>query len=388
MIPFFIIVSLDAACGGLILPLLPFYSIGLGATPFLLGLLLSVEALSQFCMAPWIGRLSDRYGRKPILMGSQCGALISFILLACADNILFLFLARILFGLTAGNLATAAAYAADHSSASNRRQAIGIFSAAIGLGMMTGSAISGMLVDISITLPIWVAAVLSFISIMTTRLFLLGGKAINNVVISETKLQNKMSLRALLALPVIRVILTILLLHYLSYGMFASQLAVFLSERFSWEGHAFGAKELGFIFTLDGALNIMVQLFLMKKLSQFFSEKYLIVFIFSLLAIGYFTTGMTHHLGILALGLLLISVGAALARPSFVSAFSLHIPQQQQGMVMGIILSLVSLTDITAPVIAGFILHQGWLSVWVMVITAMAILGMIVTLTRLKTQNQ
>ena len=293
-----------------------------------------------------------------------------------------------MFGLTAGNLATAAAYAADHSSASNRRQAIGIFSAAIGLGMMTGSAISGMLVDISITLPIWVAAVLSFISIMTTRLFLLGGKAINNVVISETKLQNKMSLRALLALPVIRVILTILLLHYLSYGMFASQLAVFLSERFSWEGHAFGAKELGFIFTLDGALNIMVQLFLMKKLSQFFSEKYLIVFIFSLLAIGYFTTGMTHHLGILALGLLLISVGAALARPSFVSAFSLHIPQQQQGMVMGIILSLVSLTDITAPVIAGFILHQGWLSVWVMVITAMAILGMIVTLTRLKTQNQ
>ncbi|MFW8645285.1 MFS transporter [Rhizobium beringeri] len=138
MLPVFIVVSLDAASSGAILPILPFYLRTLGASPLVLGLVLAAEALSQFVAAPWLGQLSDRYGRKRVLLASQAGALISLLLLALANSVVFVLLARILLGLTAANFSAAAAYAADNSSPATRRQAIGILSAGLGLGGMLG----------------------------------------------------------------------------------------------------------------------------------------------------------------------------------------------------------------------------------------------------------
>ncbi|MBY2918366.1 MFS transporter [Rhizobium leguminosarum] len=386
MLPVFIIVSLDAASSGAILPILPFYLRNLGASPLVLGLVLGAEALSQFVAAPWLGQLSDRCGRKRVLLASQAGALISLLLLALANSVVFVLLARILLGLTAANFSAAAAYAADNSSATTRRQAIGILSAGLGLGGMIGPSLSGYLADTSLTAPIWVALALSATSMLVTGLWLKGADApgrFGNDSEADETVGEKVSFRTLLASPVIRVLVAVLLCHYFSYGMFSSQLAVFLADTFTWNEHAFGPKELGYLLSADGAINVLVQLFLLRWLGGTFSERGLIVLVFTILSIGYVTAGLATDIVTLAFAVLCISTGVALARPTFVAALSVHVPQQRQGIVMGATQSLVAVTDIVTPVLAGVILGQSLYGAWIGAVVAIALVGAVIARSRL-----
>jgi MFS family permease len=172
LIPAFIVVAVDATGLGIILPLLPFYSQRLGATPFIVGSLISVYALCQLVAGPLVGTLSDRYGRKSILIVSQIGTLAGFVLLATANSLMLIFLARIIDGLTSGNISVAHAYAAEHSAPSARTQALGTTSGAIGTGWLVGPALSSVLVQFGVTAPIWAAAALSLISIVATIILL------------------------------------------------------------------------------------------------------------------------------------------------------------------------------------------------------------------------
>src|ERR1700747_985451 len=131
LIPTFIVVAVDATGMGIILPLLPFYSQRLGATPFLVGALVSVYAMCQLVAGPIVGILSDRYGRRKVLLVSQIGTLAGFVLLALAPSLTLVFIARIIDGLTSGNISVAHAYAAEHSTPETRKQALGATSGAI-----------------------------------------------------------------------------------------------------------------------------------------------------------------------------------------------------------------------------------------------------------------
>lgn len=130
--PVFLIVGLYAASTAAVMSVLPFYIREMGGSPLIIGIIMATEAFSQFCAAPLIGHLSDRVGRKPILIVTLAIAAMSLLLLASAQCILFILLARTLFGISAGNLSAAAAYIADHTHVRNRRQAIGILAGCIG----------------------------------------------------------------------------------------------------------------------------------------------------------------------------------------------------------------------------------------------------------------
>src|SRR5258708_11680709 len=157
---------------GIIIPLLPFYAETLGASPVVSGLLLAVFSLCQLFAAPALGDLSDRYGRRPILVFSLAGTVVSLVMLAVAHSITMLFLARIVDGLSGGNISTARAYVADITEPKDRARAYGLIGAAVGLGLLMGPALSGMLAKVSYTAPIWAAAALTLVATAMALLWL------------------------------------------------------------------------------------------------------------------------------------------------------------------------------------------------------------------------
>src|SRR5215813_3692145 len=145
LLSIFLIVLVDVLGLTIILPLLPFYAESMGATPRIVGLIVSVYALCQLIAGPPLGHLSDRIGRRPVLLVSQMGTFIGFLILAYAQSLWLVFLARIIDGLTAGNLTVAQAYIADVSDPENRTRSFGFIGIAFGLGFLVGPGISGFL---------------------------------------------------------------------------------------------------------------------------------------------------------------------------------------------------------------------------------------------------
>src|SRR5246127_518210 len=172
LLPIFLIVLVDVMGLTIILPLLPFYAESFGATPTIVGLIISTYAFCQLIAGPPLGHLSDRVGRRPVLLVSQMGTFAGFLILAGAQALWMVFLARIIDGLTAGNLTVAQAYISDVTEPENRAKSFGIIGIAFGLGFLIGPAISGYLAQFSNTYPILLAAGLSFTSIMCTYFLL------------------------------------------------------------------------------------------------------------------------------------------------------------------------------------------------------------------------
>lgn len=381
MLPLFGIVTLYAAGIGAVLPVLPFYLREMGASPFVFGLVLATEALSQSAASPMVGQLSDHFGRKRVLLVSQSVAVVSLLLLAMAQSIFIVVLARFMFGLTAGNFSAAAAYAADNSTPATRRQAIGIVNAGLGLGAIVGAGLSSVLSEISLTAPIYMALALSASGIILTTFGLKGEKVPKQVACAVDR--EKISLRAITSSPMIRVLIVVMLCHFFAYGMYTSQLPNFLADRFVWNGHALGPREFSYIIAADGVINILVQLFLLRWLGRLFSERVLIILIFALICTGFVSAGMASTIPVLAFAVLCISTGDALAKPTYLAALSVHVPSERQGMVMGTGQALVAVTDIASPVLAGLILGWGLYGVWIGSVVGIAISGAFIAATRL-----
>src|SRR5688500_18142338 len=149
---------------GIIIPLLPFYAETFGASPFVIGLLFASFSLSQLIASPLLGELSDRWGRRPVLILSLLGTAISFAMLAVANSLAMLFAARIVDGLSGGNITTARAYIADVTAEGDRPKAYGLLGAAFGLGFIVGPALGGAFSSISYTAPIWAATGITIVA--------------------------------------------------------------------------------------------------------------------------------------------------------------------------------------------------------------------------------
>src|SRR5438876_3482065 len=216
---------------GIIIPLLPFYAETFGASPLVIGLLFAVFSVCQLVAAPALGDLSDRYGRRPVLIFSLAGTVLSFVMLALAHTVTMLFLARVVDGLSGGNISTARAYVADVTEPDDRARAYGVIGAAFGLGFILGPAISGLLARVSYTAPIWAAAAITLAATIVAWLWLP-----ETVHRAHAGVGNPFRyLPGLLGRPIVRRILAIDFVYWLAFSIFTTTFALYAQRRFGFD---------------------------------------------------------------------------------------------------------------------------------------------------------
>jgi MFS transporter, DHA1 family, tetracycline resistance protein len=363
LLSIFLIVLVDVLGLTIILPLLPFYAEAMGATPGVVGLLVSAYAICQLIAGPPLGHLSDRIGRRPVLLVSQMGTCAGFLILAYAQTLWVVFLARIIDGLTAGNLTVAQAYIADVTEAENRTKAFGIIGIAFGLGFLVGPGISGFLAQFGNTYPIFAAAGLSFISILCTY-FLLPSVVAHPHPELEQGLSRWDAFAQSFKDKQLGPMLWQFFAFTFAFSTFFSGFALFAERRFVYNGMPFGTKEVGYIFAFSGLIGVLIQGGGMGRLVKAFGENRLVQMGFATMAAGFVLLAGVSSVAYLLVAVALLTFGSAILRPSLTALITTHTPRHRQGMIMGLMQSLMSVAQIVAPVIAGLLIQTQFLSTW------------------------
>ena len=363
LLSIFLIVLVDILGLTIILPLLPFYAESLGATPRVVGLLVSAYSICQLLAGPPLGHLSDRIGRRPVLLVSQVGTCIGFLILAYAHTLWLVFLARIIDGLTAGNLTVAQAYIADVTDTQNRAKSFGMIGIAFGLGFLVGPGISGFLAQFDNTYPIFAAAALSFTSILCTY-FLLPAVAPHPHPELEQGLSRWNRVTESFKDRDLGPLLWQFFAFTFAFSTFFSGFALFAERRFTHNGLPLGAKEVGYLFAFSGLIGVAIQGGGMGRLVKTFGESRLVQMGFATMTVGFALLAGVHAIPYLLLAIALLTFGSAILRPSLTALITTRAARHRQGMVMGLMQSLMSIAQIVAPVIAGFLIQTQFLSTW------------------------
>jgi MFS transporter, DHA1 family, tetracycline resistance protein len=369
LLAIFLIVAVDVLGFTIILPLLPFYSEHLGATPAVVGALVSMYAICQLVAGPILGQLSDRHGRRPILLISQAGTLAGFLLLAVAGQLWIIFLARAIDGATAGNLSVAQAYISDVTEPENRAKSFALIGIAFGLGFTVGPAISGALFHWGYQAPIYAAAALSALSILGTFFLLPRREAIHehNEADPDTRRLSLFSwgeYRRYFRDPQLARLLGQWAMFAFSFTTFMTGFALFAERRYQWNQHPVGPREVGYIFTFVGVFSMIMQGGLVGRAVKWFGERKVIRIGFISSFLFYIALGLTHTIGQLLFVLGVSSIGGAGLRPALTSLITQKAGRREQGVIIGLTQSIMSVCQIIAPLIAGFMIQQHWLTLW------------------------
>lgn len=367
LLPIFLIVAVDILGFTIILPLLPFYAERLGASAQTVGFLVSTYAVCQLISGPLLGRASDRMGRRPLLLLSQAGTLVGFLVLAWSRVLWVVFLSRIVDGATAGNISLAQAYVADVTEPEERSKSFAVIGIAFGLGFLIGPAISGFLAQFGYQYPIYVAAGLSATSIVATYLLLPGGSHPGTAAGGATGRLAVLDWGNYSRYFKDRDVASLLwrfFLFILSFSMFVSCFALFAERRFMWHGKAFGPKEVGYVYAFSGFLGIIVQGGLIGRLVKRLGEPRLARWGFAAAAAGFSGLAFTYRIPTLLVAAAAISFGTGVLRPVLTSLITQRTGKAEQGTVLGLTQSLASVSQIVAPAVGGLLIGQGQLVAW------------------------
>jgi MFS family permease len=380
-----LIVAVDVLGLTIMIPLLPFYAEKLGASPTQVGWLVGVYALCQLFSGPLLGRMSDHVGRKPLLIVSQIGTLIGFLITALAGTLWVVFLGRIIDGATAGNLSLAQAYISDVTKPEERAKSFGVIGIAFGLGFLIGPAISGFLSQFDYRMPILAAALMSFTSILATT-FLLPSVA--NVHAVRNKPSGPGGRRLSLVQwggyaryfrqPALGSLLLQYLVFTFSFAMFVSALALFVERRLSWHGKPFGPEQTGYVWAYAGFLGICLQGPGLGRLVKRFGEHALNRTGFAAYVVGYALLAFTHSISWLLLSTTVLALGG-LVRPTLTSMITQQTPREEQGTVLGLTQSLTSVSQIVGPPLAGLLIQHNLLTGWGLALAAVSLLGVVIS---------
>ncbi len=326
---------------GIIVPLLPFYAGTFGASPLTIGLLFAVFSLCQLVAAPALGDLSDRYGRRPVLVFSLAGTVVSFVMLALAHSIALLFAARIVDGLSGGNISTARAYVADITQPKDRARAYGLIGAAFGLGFILGPAISGVLARVSYTAPIWAAATITLVATAMAWLWLP-----ETVHRAHAGTGNPFRyLPGLLRRPVVRRVLAIDFLYWFAFSVFQTTFALFVARRFG-----FDAPRTGYFLAAFGLLGAVIQGGLIRPIVRRLGDRPTFRIGLVCAAVGLVSAAAAHSVTALVISLVPLAFGIGFGHPTMSSLVSLVGRGNEQGRVQGAASAVESMGRTLGPI--------------------------------------
>lgn len=357
MLIIFLVVFINLVGFGIIIPLLPFYGERFGAEPDVVTMLLATYSAAQFVTAPIWGRMSDKFGRRPMILLSLTGTVIAYVWLAYAGDLVHLFWARAFGGVMAGSIGVSFAYVADITTPENRSRGMGIVGAAFGLGFIAGPAIGGVLsgddlATADFRLPSLAAAIFSLAALVLAAAIL--KESLSEELRGQHSAMPRSERRAtLLGLFRDKEFLLVLALAFSAVFVFAGLEATFAlwTERvYGW-----GPRQNGYVFAFVGVIIAFIQGTLIGPMTRKFGERGMILQGFTVFAIGLAALPFAHSLVPLLVVMVVISYGFSISNPALNSLLSFRAGKSLQGGALGIGRSAMTLSRVLGPPWAGFI---------------------------------
>jgi DHA1 family tetracycline resistance protein-like MFS transporter len=401
LINIFLVVFIDLLGFGLILPLLPFYAGEYGASDFLVGLLAAAYALAQFFGAPLLGRLSDRYGRRPILMISIAGTALSFVLLGIADPlgrwlaslplqnaspdqlaaltnatvIGVMFASRLIGGLAGGNITVAQAYISDVTDEKNRAKGLGLIGAAFGLGFILGPALGGLLSRWGYAVPAYAAAFLALANLAGVFFTLpesLTPERRTQLVNDKRPLISLRAMWEALSAPRVGPLLHIRLFFALAAALLQTMFTLWAKDKLGLD-----AQSTALLLAYLGVLSVIVQAGLIGPLTRRFSEPKLIVWGTFIYGVSMLAWAFTPSVPVLLVVMIPTAFSTGVLNTVINSAITRVVAPQEIGGALGIAGSLESLSRVISPAVGGWLL--GAVGLWAPGVVGALIMGWVVT---------
>jgi DHA1 family tetracycline resistance protein-like MFS transporter len=348
-----LVVFIDLLGFSLILPLLPYYAKTFGANGFVTGMLVSSYAAMQLLGAPVLGRLSDRFGRRPVLLLSIFGTFIGFLLLGFATTLWMLFASRLIDGITGGNISVAQAYISDVTDPKDRAKSLGLIGAAFGLGFIIGPVTGGVLSQWGYAIPAFVAAGLAFINLLLVFFWLPESLTPERRAAMPVK-QPSVSMSALwvaLQRPFTGSLLITRFFFGLAFALFQTIFALYALERFSLT-----ATQTGYILTYIGVLSVITQGFLIGRITKRYREDLLITVSVVVMAFGLLGWAVAPTVLFLLIIMAPTAVAGGLLNTVLTSTLTKAVTPDEVGGIIGFSTSIESLTRVIAPTLGGFLL--------------------------------
>src|SRR5271163_3076847 len=305
-------------------------------------------------------------GRKPLLLVSQIGTCLGFLLLARASSLWLIFLSRAIDGITAGNLSLAQAYISDVTEPENRAKSFALIGIAFGMGFLIGPGLSGFLSKFGYQYPILVAAGLSATSILATYFLLpaVTPPAADDATPRKFTLLDWGNYVRYFRQPGLGPLLWQFLAFAFAFSMFMSGFALFAERRYTWHGAAFGVQQVGYVYAFLGLLGVILQGGLMGRSVKWVGEVNLARAGFFCGLVGLVALGFTHSIPLLLVTAAVASSGTGIIRPTVTSMITQKAGRSEQGVILGLTQSLNSICAIAAPALAGFLIDHSLLSTW------------------------
>jgi DHA1 family tetracycline resistance protein-like MFS transporter len=356
----FIIVFIDLLGFSLILPLLPFYAETFGATPTQVGLLVASYAAAQLVGAPLLGRLSDRFGRRPVLIISILGTFVGFLMLGFAQSLWMLFASRLLDGFTGGNISVAQAYITDITDERNRARGLGLLGAAFGLGFIVGPAIGGTLSVYGFAVPAFVAAGISLLALLGVIFFLpesLSERTRADLAKSQKAEFSLKNFWKAVNRPRVGPLLNIRFFYGLAFSTFSTIFPLYALYKLELD-----AQATGYVLTYVGILVVFVQGYLVGRLADRYLDRHLILVSLVLMTFSLLAWAVTPNLIVLLIVLVPLAFSGGTLNTILNSALSKSVYPEEVGGTLGLSASLESLTRVISPTAGGYLL--GSLGTW------------------------